>query len=201
MEAKSFRSWLGKQDTLFLAPTLNWFSRFLIMCIKANKCSVSTNISDKAISVSLYMLQLYFQKGAWILNQSQKLLALNFSPADFKINKLHHVDYLGVGWACRRNSKVTIRVYTTNAGFASEGYHVWWSPVVVLQIPVIMSPHFSTLTKSSSCLINDECNSMLFCQTTKSFIKSRSCLSVLIGCDWFNNYGCNIFLLCLSLLN
>lgn len=64
-----------------------------------------------------------------------------------------------------------------------------------------MGPHLATLAETSSGLVNDECDTKILGQTTQSLVEEGCSLSILISSDGLNNYGCDVFVLGLSLLD
>jgi hypothetical protein len=66
---------------------------------------------------------------------------------------------------------------------------------------MLVRPHLSRLTESSSCLINNEWNAFILRECSQALVEVWRGLFVLETSDWFNYHGGNVFAICTSSLN
>jgi hypothetical protein len=180
-------------NSTLLEPALNRISHGVALGVKTDKGSVSTDITNELMTVSLDVAKFNFKEGRNILYLLEVITVLDFFPSSSKVKQLHHVDVLVKACALGMESEFSRAVETAHSSFASEGNDVGGTAICLVKVPVIVSPHLTSLSKASSSLINDERNSLSSADSSNSLVENWSSTLVLKRSNGLNNHRANVF--------
>jgi len=90
------------------------------------------------------------------MHKFQQAVILNFLPSGSEVQQIHHVDILIVCAAHWVNSIVKGAVEAAQARVSTESHDIGTATVVLVEVPVLVRPHFSRATDTDLSLINDE---------------------------------------------
>jgi len=191
-KTKSRGSNSGNLNSTFLEPALNRVSHGITLSVKTDKGSISTDITNELMTVSLNVAKFNFKERRYILYLFEVVTVLDFLPSSSKVKQLYHVDVLVKACALGMESEFSGAVEAAHSSFASEGNNVGGATICLVKIPVIVGPHLTRLSKASPSLINDERNSLFSADSSNSLVEDWSSTLVLKRSNGLNNHGTNV---------